>query len=184
MAMISDRYRRHAAAASLAAAIAVPCEGLYYVYYFDPPGIPTVCFGHTGPDVDKGKRYSLAECKALLTKDMAKAIDAVDRCQPGLPEKILAAFGDATYNMGPTIACNTDVSTAARLLKADKLEAACRQLPRWNKAKVAGVLITLGGLTRRRMLEMRLCLDGVRDYQATLVRPLIEQHNVMTGRML
>lgn len=153
--------QKRALAAALATAIAVPAEGLRQIVYYDPPGIPTVCYGHTGADVQARKRYSIDECRALLTADMAKAIDAVERCQPGLPPQVLAAFGDAVFNMGPTIACNTKQSTAARHLAARNFDAACRQLPRWDKARVAGVLVTLPGLTKRRAQEMALCLQGV-----------------------
>lgn len=164
------RREKCAVAAAIATVIAVPAEGLRQVAYYDPPGILTVCYGHTGPDVVKGKRYSIEECKLLLTADMARAIEAVDRCQPGLPPKVLAAFGDAVFNMGPTIACNEGASTAARMLSAKNFDAACRQLPRWNKARVGGVLVTLPGLTKRRGAEMVVCLEGVREYQAVVAR--------------
>lgn len=153
--------QRKAAAAVIATAIAIPAEGLRQVAYYDPPSILTVCYGHTGPDVVKGRVYSIAECKALLTKDMAGAVDSVERCQPGLPIPVLAAFGDAVYNIGPTVACSTAQSTAARLLKAGSYEAACNQLLRWDKARVLGVMIPLPGLTKRRGAERDLCLTGV-----------------------
>ena len=147
--------KRIAAATAIATALAIPAEGLRQYAYYDPPGILTVCYGHTG-DVQKSKKYTLEECQALLTKDMNDAIAAVERCVPGLPENVLAAFGDAVYNIGPRIACDTSKSTAARLLKAGKIEEACRQLPKWNKA--GGV--PLPGLTKRRNAEMELCLDS------------------------
>lgn len=153
-----SRTKRVTAAAAIAAAIAIPAEGLRQVAYFDPPGVLTVCYGST-TNVVPGKRYSLEECKARLDADMLAAVEQVDRCVPGLPEGVLAAFGDAVYNLGPTIACNTKSSTAARLLSAGELAAACRQLPRWDKAKVAGVMIPLPGLTKRRVAEMNLCME-------------------------
>jgi GH24 family phage-related lysozyme (muramidase) len=119
-----------------------------------------VCFGSTGAHVQKGKTYSIEECKALLNADMLKAIDTVERCNPGLPEPVLAAFADAVFNMGPTIACNRDASTAARYLATGNLKLACNQLPRWNKSRVAGVMIPLPGLTTRRANEQTLCLTG------------------------
>jgi lysozyme len=158
---LTDRKRKIGVAAAIAAAIAIPAEGLRQVAYYDPPGILTVCRGHTGPDVDPKKVYSLAECDKFLTDDMRKAVEAVDRCAPGLPENVLAAFGDATFNLGPVIACDTTRSTAARLLKAGRLGEACAQLPRWSKAKVGGVLVSLPGLEKRRQQEMTLCLSGV-----------------------
>ena len=80
---------------------------------------------------------------------------------PGLPVPVLAAFSDAVYNIGPTIACDTAHSTAARYLKAGELAAACQQLPRWDTASVGGVMVSLPGLTKRRSKEMALCLEGV-----------------------
>lgn len=159
--MISDRAKRVAAAAGIAAAMAAPAEGLRRVAYFDPPGVLTVCKGHTGPDVVKGKVYSLAECDKFMTDDMRAAVEKVDRCVPGLPENVLAAFGDAVYNMGPTIACDMKNSTAARYLHAGKLIDACNQLPRWDKARVAGVIVSLPGLTKRRAAGKELCLKGL-----------------------
>ena len=142
------------AAAALATAIAIPAEGLRQYAYRDPPGILTVCYGTTGKDVVAGKKYSLQECKAFLDRDMLKAVQTVEKCQPGLPENVLAAFSDAVYNLGPSVACE---STAARLLRSGKVMEACDQLPRWNRAKVAGVYVELPGLTKRREEERRLC---------------------------
>jgi lysozyme len=160
---------KKAIAAALATAIAIPAEGLHQFAYYDPPGILTVCRGHTGSDVAKGRKYSLQECDEFLSSDMRKAIDAVDRCVPGLPVKVLAAFSDAAFNLGPKLACNTAASTAARMLRAGRLEEACNQLPRWNKASVFGLMVALPGLTGRRAKEQSLCLEGVREYQAEVL---------------
>jgi GH24 family phage-related lysozyme (muramidase) len=155
--MINARVAR---ALAVAVGIAVPAEGIRQFAYYDPPGILTVCYGST-TNVVKGKKYSIAECKARLSNDMLAAVETVERCVPGLQEGPLAAFGDAVYNLGPTIACNTKQSTAARLLKVGDVEAACYQLPRWNKARVAGVLVPLPGLTNRRAVEQTVCLEGL-----------------------
>lgn len=156
MLPVSDRAKRISIAAALATAIAMPAEGLRQWAYRDPVGLPTVCFGTTGPDVVQGKKYSLDECRAFLDRDMREAIDQVERCHPGLPDNVLAAFGDAVYNIGPKVACS---STAAKHLRAGDIEAACRELPRWNRASVAGVSVALPGLTKRRIKEMELCLS-------------------------
>ena len=47
------------------------------------------------------------------------------------------------------------------MLKAKDYAGACNQLPRWDKAKVAGVMINLRGLTKRRALERDTCLQGL-----------------------
>lgn len=151
---MEDKAKRRMAAAAAAASLAAGFEGLRQYAYYDPVGILTVCYGST-TSVEKGKKYGLEECKARLDADMLQAISIVDTCVPDLPGNVLVAFGDAVYNIGPKIACNTEKSTAARLLKAGKIEEACKQLPKWNKA--AGV--PLPGLTKRRAKEMEVCLD-------------------------
>ena len=155
---MDDKAKRIAAGTALALALAGPAEGLRRVAYYDPPGVLTVCRGHTGPDVVKGKVYSLEECDHLFNDDMRKAINTVERCVPGLPPTVLASFADAVYNSGPKIACDTRNSTAARLLAAGDIEGACRQHPRWNKARIAGFLVGLPGLTKRANERMALCL--------------------------
>ena len=156
-----------AAAAAIAAAVpgamqvAKPWEGLVLGTYYDPPGILTACRGHTGPDVVKGTRYTLDQCNRWFDADMHKAVAIVEKCVPGAPQGILIAFGDAVYNMGPAIACDQKRSTAARLLARGEYAAACNQLPRWNKTKIAGILITLKGLTNRRLDEKNVCLKGL-----------------------
>lgn len=149
-----DKAKRYAVILSAAATLAAGFEGLRQYAYYDPrPGdaILTVCYGST-TDVQKGKKYSVEECKQRLADDMLDAVRAVERCHPDLPDNVLIAFADATYNIGPKVACN---STASKYLKQKNYEAACRELPRWNKAN--GVV--LPGLTRRRLAEMEICLD-------------------------
>lgn len=143
-----------------AVALAAPFEGLRRVAYYDPPGVLTVCYGHTG-NVIKNKVYTVQECKALLEADMAQAVAQVEQCQPGLPGPVLLAFSDAVFNIGPRVACDQTASTAARLLAARRYADACRELPKWSKARVAGQLVTLPGLVKRREAEMNVCLGGV-----------------------
>lgn len=154
---MTPRGKRVGAAAALATLIAIPAEGLRQYAYYDPPGILTVCYGSTS-NVQKGKKYSLKECRERLDADMLQAVDAVERCVPGLPVNVLAAFSDAVYNMGPTIACDQKRSTAARYLHQGRLIDACNQLPRWDKARVGGLMVSLPGLTKRRAAEKDLCL--------------------------
>lgn len=148
---------RKTAAAAIAAAIAIPAEGLFHYAYFDPPGILSVCYGST-TNVQKGRYYSLDECKARLQADMMASVDAVERCAPGAPVNVLAAFSDAVYNIGPTVACNTQQSTAARMLAAKDYRGACNQLVRWDKSRIGGMMVALPGLTKRRAAELELCL--------------------------
>ena len=152
--------KRISIALAIATAIAAPAEGLRQWAYKCPAGVVTVCYGHTG-SVIRGKKYTLDECKALLDADMLKAVQEVEQCQPGLPPEVLAAFADATFNIGSRVACDTRQSTAARKLKAGDYRGACEELPKWNKARVGGVLVALPGLTKRRAREREICLQGV-----------------------
>lgn len=152
---------RIALVAGTTAAIAVPFEGVRYWAYRDVVGVPTVCAGHTGPDVKFGRKYTPEECSALLTSDMLVAVNTVAKCVPNIPEPAHVAFADAVFNMGPTIACDKSRSTAASLLAQGRWAEACEQLPRWNKARVAGQLVELPGLTKRRNRLMNYCLDGL-----------------------
>ena len=148
--------KRYAAILGAAAALAAGFEGLRQYAYYDPrPGdsILTVCYGST-TQVQKGKKYSLEECKQRLDADMLEAVTAVERCHPNLPDNVLIAFADAVYNIGPKIACK---STASKYLDQGRYADACRELPKWNKSNG----IVLPGLTRRRQAEMEICLEGL-----------------------
>lgn len=148
----NSKTKRIAAAAAAAASIAAGFEGVrQYAYYDARPGNPilTVCYGST-TQVQRGKKYSMEECKQRLDADMLKAVNAVDSCHPNLPFSVLVAFSDAAYNIGPRVACN---GQASRYLSQGKYDNACTELTRWNKSN--GVV--LSGLTKRREAEYKLC---------------------------
>jgi lysozyme len=151
--------QKRATAVALAIAIAIPAEGYRQKAYLDPVLVPTICFGTTR-GVKLGDFKTLPECKALITADMQSAVDAVERCgPPSMNVNQVAAFADLVYNVGPTPVCNTTSSTLARKLKAGDVIGACNELTKWDKARVAGVMIALPGLTKRRAVEKELCLS-------------------------
>lgn len=160
MATTSNNPRRASIAAAVAAVIVAPAEGLYHHVYLDPVGIPTYCFGETKNPI-KDKTYTDSECFKLLDDGVYNAVATVDKCAPGAPDSVIGAFGSAVYNIGPTIACDTKNSTAARYLHDGRWLDACNQLPLWNKSHLAGKLITLPGLTTRRLNERAYCLKGL-----------------------
>lgn len=155
MADLKTHGKRATVIAAAVAALATGYEGTVLKSYVDPVGVLTACTGHTGPELRPGQVFSRAQCASLLNADVAKAVDQVIACVPAAPDRVTAAFGDAVYNLGPTIACDRTRSTAARLLAAGQWDAACLQLPRWN---MAGGRV-LPGLTRRRAAELDLCLE-------------------------
>lgn len=136
-------------------ALCAPIVGYYEGYiphtYADPIGIPTACYGHTGPDVTPGRRYTRAECNALLSGDLAIAYGHVKRCiHVPLKDYEAAAYTSAAFNAGPRVVCG---STLQRLANAGRMREACRQLYRWVYA--GG--IKLRGLERRRAAEVAMC---------------------------
>lgn len=143
---------------ALATALATPFEGIRQYAYYDPPGILTVCYGST-TDVVKGKKYTLEECKVRLDADMLTAIDIVQNCTKNnnLTVNQTVAFADMVYNIGPKPICNPTQSTLARKLVANDVLGACNEIYKWDKARVAGQLVALPGLTKRRIKEAELC---------------------------
>lgn len=142
----------------IALALVASFEGLRLAAYIDPVGIPTACFGTTA-GVQLGQTYTLEQCRELLGEELQDALDIVDRCAGStvLTENQRAAFGSAVYNLGPRVVCGPG-STLAVYLRAGRVAEACHQLVRWDKARVAGQLVALPGLTRRRAAERDLCL--------------------------
>lgn len=139
-----------AGAVAIALALAGYFEGTRTNAYQDPPGIWTICTGHTA-GVHAGDKVTPAQCDAYLQADMADAFAAVTRCiHTPLNSQQTAAFADAAYNAGPTVVCG---STLQRKANAGDLAGACAQLSRWTYAGGK----QLPGLIKRRSAERELC---------------------------
>ena len=146
---------------AMAAAVVTQFEGLSFTSYFDPVGVPTVCYGSRAEASKNGlqNKHTQTSCMNKLRQDMTTALGAVQSCQGDqLPESVAAAFTSAVFNMGSRVAC---ASTAATMLRQKKYEAACKQLALWNTAKIGGSIRVLRGLTARRAAESKLCLRDV-----------------------
>lgn len=142
------------AAILLAASLAAYWEGYSPTGYADPVKIPTVCWGHTGPDVRIGMTVSLIQCREHLREDLLAAARAVERCvNRPLSDSQAAAFVSFTFNVGGSAFCK---STLVRLFNAGETTAACQQMGRWVFAKG----VRLRGLERRRTAETSMCLHG------------------------
>lgn len=143
-----------AAAAVLAIAspfVAVK-EGLVHMAYEDVVGVPTICYGHTGPEVRLGLRYTDAQCKAVLSQDLIEHAERLDRC---ITRAVTPYEGAAIlswgFNIGTGAACR---STLVRKLNAGAPASEwCAELDKWVYA--GG--FKLGGLVKRRGAERALC---------------------------
>lgn len=115
-------------------------------------GLPTVCNGHTGPDVRVGDVWTKAQCDAILVKNIEKHGTGLLNCvKVPLNQNQYEAYSSWTFNVGVGAACG---STLVKLLNMGQYTAACDQLLKWNKASGKPVR----GLTNRRTAERAKCL--------------------------
>lgn len=132
-------------------------EGSETVAYADllAHGLPTVCNGHTGPDVKVGDVWSKERCDAILRKDVAQHGQGLLACVTvPLNQNQYDALTAWSYNIGVGAACG---STLVKLLNQGQYTNACNQLLRWNRA--SGVVVR--GLDNRRKAERSLCLKPI-----------------------
>lgn len=129
-------------------------EGTVHKAYLDPVGIPTVCVGHTGPDVKLGKTYTQAVCDDLLRQDTQAAQYAVrSAVRVPITQAQYDALVSFTFNVGGG---NLRSSTLLRKINAGDCLGAKQEFHRWNRAR--GVV--LPGLTKRRADEAALWGTG------------------------
>ncbi len=130
--------------------------------YLDSTGIPTIGWGHTGPDVRLGMTISQVRADALLVADLAEHESIVTAAVTvPLSQGQFDALVSFCFNVGPgrkrkkdglvTLA-NGNPSTLLRRVNAGDFEGATRQFALWNKA--GGVVQR--GLIRRRAAECGL----------------------------
>lgn len=155
--MATSKGKLFAAVGGSVAALVISCvtyfEGTKPQTYRDPVGIPTVCMGHTGPDVAMGQTRTLAECEDILAADLFKHDSDIRRCVDvdKLTDGQHAAFLSFAFNVGAAKFC---ASTMARLIRQERPELACRELLRWVYAGGK----QLAGLVKRRQAEFRMCM--------------------------
>jgi lysozyme len=131
-----------------------------YTAYPDPVSgwrVPTICDGHTGPDVRRGMRATDAMCDSWRASDAATSAAAIQRCSPHavLTQYEFDALVSLTHNIGPGAYCR---STIAKKVDRNDYEGAAAEFPRWV---YAGNRV-LPGLVKRRGCEAQLFRSG--DY--------------------
>ncbi|MGU6722763.1 lysozyme [Salmonella enterica subsp. enterica serovar Pomona] len=127
-------------------------EGRRYEPYHDVAGVLTVCDGHTGKDIIPGKRYTDAECDALLNKDLALVAARIDPLiKASIPNSERAALYSFAYNVGAGAFAR---STLLKKLNAGDQAGACDELKRWTYAGGK----QWKGLVTRREIEHEVCI--------------------------
>jgi lysozyme len=133
-------------------------EGCRLTAYRDVAGIPTIGYGHTGPEVHMGQTISQAEAERLFDADTDKFEAAVDRLTKGkATDNQFSALVSFAYNLGADALAG---STLLRLHNSGDYAGAADQFKLWNKAKVNSKLVPVSGLTTRRMAEAALYRSG------------------------
>lgn len=132
-------------------ALIAPNEGLVLETYLDAVGIVTACYGHTGPELKLGMKFTVDQCNIMLLADLKTHNQEMRRyVAVPLTEYQEAAFTSFVYNAGVT---NFRNSTMLKLLNKGDYKGACNQLTSWVYAKG----IKLKGLVTRRGIENDAC---------------------------
>lgn len=143
-----------ASAITIAGVMLPDLEGVRYEPYYDVAGVLTVCYGHTGRDIIPGKKYTEAECRSLLEKDLIPYDRSVNRSvKVPASEYQKAALITFSYNIGVTA---FEHSSVLRNLNSGNYRAACDGLSQWIYAGGR----KWKGLMNRREVEREVCLWG------------------------
>lgn len=133
-------------------------EGLELDAYLDQAGIPTIGYGHTGPEVKLGLRIDTNQAEALLTQDVQRFADAVkSSVTVALTEGQFNALTSLAYNIGEGAFKG---STLLKKLNSGDYEGAAGEFGKWNKVTQNGVKVESRGLTNRRLVEEQVFRDA------------------------
>jgi len=130
-------------------------EGCRLEAYLDIAGVPTVGFGHTGPGVKLGLKWTQDRADNQLLADVAVFAQGVNAaCKESPNDNQLAAMTSLAFNVGLGAFRK---STVLRMHNQMKFAEAAAAFGMWNKA--GGEV--RAGLTRRRAAETALYLTPV-----------------------
>jgi lysozyme len=168
-----------APAAFVAYDLTLPSEGYVPSVYSDPVGLKTYCVGHLALKGEKlQKSYTDEECMAVFASDWKKHLKQLDSVVkvPYKSEWQRQALNDFTFNVGIG---NVTSSTLLKKLNSGQHVDACKQLTRWTKGRVKGVLTTLKGLVTRRDNTMPFCLGELAPEKHSEFEKFEEEYEVI-----
>jgi lysozyme len=131
-------------------------EGFRKDAYICPAGVPTIGYGATtwgnGQKVKMGEVISMTLAEKLLMADLEKRAKSLAGLK--VNQNQFDALISFVYNLGIGAFRG---STLFRKVQQDPNDPTIRaEFMKWNKARVAGKLVELRGLTRRRDAEANL----------------------------
>lgn len=140
--------------------LVAPSEGLVLGTYKDPVGIVTSCFGHTGPELKMGQKFTEEQCIKQLGDDLVKHDRELSKIVkvPYKSDYQHAALLSFSYNVG---IANVRSSTLLKKLNVYDYDGACYELTKWVFATQNGVKVKLKGLVTRRTNEYKYCMDMI-----------------------
>ena len=132
-------------------------EGCRLTAYLCPAGVPTIGYGHTGPEVRKGMTITQAEADELLRKDVERHVHDFSRyVNVPVTENQFIALTSLVFNCGVSYVVH-QCPRLMRSLNAGDVEACAHEFLDINRA--GGKV--LSGLTERRRAEAKLFLSEV-----------------------
>lgn len=138
-------------------------ESCKLVAYLCPSGIWTIGWGHTGPDVFKGRKITQAQADQILLDDLDKFCREVESLvKVDIDDDQFAALVSFAFNVGSDIDADDIAeglgdSTLLKKLNSGDFAGAAKEFTKWNKS---GGKVLLG-LVRRRKAEQNLFM-GIR----------------------
>lgn len=131
--------------------------------YLCPAGVPTIGYGHTGPDVTKAdigrKIITQEQADELFVADLAHFTQGIEKLvKVKLTQYQFDALLSFTFNVGLGA---LQSSTLLRVLNAGNYNLVPQQLQRWTRG--AGGKEVLAGLVRRRNSEIVIWGGGSYD---------------------
>jgi len=105
-------------------------EGKRNAVYLDSVGVPTVGYGHTGPDVQMGEIWTNERIEEAFAKDLERFENAInDAVTVPLKQNQFDALVSWAYNVGTGAATS---STLIRKINAGDFEGAEHEFDRWH----------------------------------------------------
>lgn len=127
-------------------------EQLRLKSYLCPAKIPTIGFGHTGPEVKLGQTITLERAEELLKSDLAKFEKGVNALSLNLNPNQFSSLVSFSYNVGLAA---LQKSTLVKKIRTKDFIGASQEFLRWTKAGGK----ELRGLYLRRQAEQALFLS-------------------------